>query len=65
METMNRIPKQLKIMLLMLLFVGYGTTAQTADQQEIIDDSERAKQAFIEQDPGIEDLFKFLVFITS
>lgn len=42
---------------LMLLLVITSLCGQTAEQQEIIDDGQSAKQAFIEQDSHIESLF--------
>lgn len=40
-----------------LLCFSKSINAQTADQQEIIDDAERAKQEFISQDAHMENLF--------
>lgn len=42
--------------LVLLLVVG-SLSGQTAEQQEIIDDAQLAKQAFIEQDSHMENLF--------
>ena len=43
--------------LLAFLLLTFTATAQNAEQQEIIDDAQKAKQAFIAKEAGIEKLF--------
>ena len=57
MRTMKSISNKAKFAFIGLLFIGFSALAQNAEQQEIIDDAENARQAFIAEDPGIEQLF--------
>ena len=57
MKTVTYLSKKAAFTLLGLLFLAFTATAQDAEQQEIIDDAEKAKTAFIAQDKGIEKLF--------
>lgn len=43
--------------LLVFLFLSLGLIAQTAEDREIISDAEQAKEAFIAEDPAIENMF--------
>lgn len=43
---------------LILLLIAFGSMAQTEEQQEIIRDAERAKEAFIANNPNMADLFR-------
>src|SRR5690606_2220726 len=57
MRTFESISRKARLSILAILFLGFTAAAQDAEQQEIIDDAENAKQAFIAEDPGIQKLF--------
>ncbi|CAM4072774.1 lipid-binding SYLF domain-containing protein [Gillisia limnaea] len=45
------------IFFLIFLLVTFGSTAQTEEQQKIIRDAQLAQEAFITNNPNLEDLF--------
>ncbi len=46
------------IFMVIFLFIAFESTAQNEEQQEIIRDSELAREAFIANNPNLADLFK-------
>lgn len=58
MKKVNFITRKLNLFMALVLFCGTTALAQTSEQQEVIDDAQNAKQAFIEEDQYMASLFE-------
>ncbi|HET8752993.1 MAG TPA: lipid-binding SYLF domain-containing protein [Salinimicrobium sp.] len=53
-----KIISKIQIAAFFFILAGFSLNAQTDKQEEIIRDAERAKEAFIAEDPGLRDFFE-------